>query len=377
VAIVSAGREAVIRSPQQVDVRAAPADAELAPGEARVRSIVVGICGSDVHAYRGVHPFIDLPVVPGHEVAGVVDEVADDVTGLTAGTRVLLEANLVDGTCRYCRAGVYNQCEHLVVVGCQTSGAMADRFVVPADKLLRIPDDVSDDDAAIVEPLSSGTHAIRLAGGVDGKRVAVLGTGTIGLLTIAAAKASGAATIATTDLVPENRQRALAMGADAAIDPLAGSRPEVADTLRDALGERPDVTFDCVAVQPTVDLAVDLAQRGGTVVVLGVPTDQRSVALPLVQDREIRIQGSAMYVRRDVERALEIVQEGGVDVAHLITGRFSLDRAAEAFAAAASTEHVKVQVYVGEPNNGTAGSNAASATSDRSRASSDAASGSS
>jgi 2-desacetyl-2-hydroxyethyl bacteriochlorophyllide A dehydrogenase len=376
VAIVTT-REAVIEAPERVVVRTTPPGATLGPGEARVRSVVVGICGSDVHAYRGVHPFIDLPVVPGHEVVGIVENVGADVRDLVPGTRVLLEANVVDGTCRYCRAGVYNQCEHLLVVGCQMPGAMADRFVVPAAKLIPVPDDVADDDAAIVEPLASGTHAIRLADGVEGKRVAVLGTGTIGLLTVAAARASGASTIATTDLVGANRERALAMGADAAIDPTAGSQAEVADALRDALGERPDVTFDCVAVQATVDLAVDLAQRGGTVLVLGVPTDRRSVALPLVQDREIRLQGSAMYVRRDVERALEIVRAGGVDIRHLVTGRFSLDDAAEAFAAAATTEHVKVQVYVGEPNNGTAGANAGSATSERTRPSSDRASGSS
>jgi L-iditol 2-dehydrogenase len=315
--------------------------------------------------------------VPGHEIAGVVEQVGSDVDHLVAGTRVLLEANVVDGTCRYCRAGVYNQCEHLLVVGCQMPGAMADRFEVPAEKLIPIPDDVSDDDAAIVEPLSSGTHAIRLADGVEGKRVAVLGTGTIGLLTVAAARASGAAAIATTDLVSENRQRAVAMGADAAIDPLEGSDADVADAIRDALGERPDVTFDCVAVQATVDLAVDLAQRGGTVIVLGVPTDRRSVALPLVQDREIRIQGSAMYVRCDVERALEIVRAGGVDATHLITGRFAMNDAAQAFAAAASTEHVKVQVYAGEPNSDADASKSGAATSDLSRESNDLASGSS
>lgn len=374
---VVTGREVVIQAPEHVLVRDAPPEGTLSPGEARVRSIVVGICGSDLHAYRGVHPFIDLPVVPGHEVTGVVEGVGSDVRGLAPGTRVLLEANVVDGTCRYCRAGVYNQCEHLLVVGCQMPGAMADRFAVPADKLIAVPDDVSDDGAAIVEPLSSATHAIRLADGVEGKRVAVLGTGTIGLLTVAAARASGAAMIATTDLVPANRDRAIRMGADAAIDPLAGAQTDIADEVRDALGARPDVTFDCVAVQATVDLAVDLAQRGGTVIVLGVPTDRRSVALPLVQDREIRIQGSAMYVRRDVERALEIVRSGGVATEHLITGRFAIEDAAEAFAAAATTEHVKVQIYVDAPNNGTVGAKVGSATSDVSRASSDRASGSS
>jgi L-iditol 2-dehydrogenase len=344
-------REVVLSSPQHVEVRQADPPEPLASGEARVRPVVVGICGSDVHAYRGVHPFIDLPIVPGHEVVGVVDEIAPDVRTFLPGARVLLEANLVDGTCRYCRSGRYNQCEHLVVVGCQTRGAMADRLTVPADKLLPVPDDVSDDDAAIVEPLSSATHAIRLAGGVQGERVAVLGTGTIGLLTVLAARSSGAAAIATTDLIAANRRRSVAMGADQAVDPLDGTMEEIADRIRNILGGRPDVIFDCVAVQQTMDLAVELAQRGGTVVLLGVPTERRSVALPIVQDREIRIQGSAMYVREDVERALDIVRGGGLDIDTLETGRFGLDDAAAAFEAAASEDHVKVQVYVGSGSN--------------------------
>lgn len=342
----STDREIVIAGPRQVEVRASAGDrAPLAPGQARVRPVVVGICGSDVHAYHGVHPFIDLPVVPGHEVVGIVEEVAEDVVELSPGQRVLLEANLVDGTCPHCLAGRYNQCEHLIVVGCQTSGAMADHFVVPAEKLLAVPPEMSDDDAALVEPLASGTHAIRLAEGVEGRSVAVLGTGTIGLLTVAAARASGAASIASTDLLSSNRERAVALGADVALDPSNTPRSELAAQIQDVLGGRPDVTFDCVAVQETVDLAVELAQRGGTVVVLGVPTGERSVALPLVQDREVRIQGSAMYVREDVIRAMEIASSGALQAERIVTGRFGFPDAALAFEAAASTDHVKVQLY--------------------------------
>jgi threonine dehydrogenase-like Zn-dependent dehydrogenase len=100
-------------------------------GELRVRAQAVGICGSDLHAYADEHPFIDLPVVPGHEAAGVVDAVGAGVEGFAPGDAVLLEPNLVDGECLYCRGGRYNLCEHLRVVGCQTSGALADAFVAP------------------------------------------------------------------------------------------------------------------------------------------------------------------------------------------------------------------------------------------------------
>ncbi len=335
-------RQVLLAAPEQVELRTA-VEPDPAPGVARVRTSVVGVCGSDVHAYHGVHPFIDLPVVPGHEVVGTVEAVGDGVEEVVVGDRVTAEANLVDGTCRYCRSGHYNQCEQLKVLGCQTSGAMADLFSIPASRLHRLPPSVSDRDAALIEPLSSGTHALRLAGGVQGRTVAILGAGTIGLLCLSAALVSGADAVAVTDLRPGNRARARRIGAAAAIDP---SADRTVEDLEVALGGRPDVTVDCVGVQATVEQAVELAQRGGTIVVLGVPTGPVSLAMEYVQDREVRIQGSAMYVREDFVRAMDLVIAGAVTGDEIVTGSFPLDRAPEAFAAQAGTDHVKVHLQV-------------------------------
>jgi L-iditol 2-dehydrogenase len=338
-----ATRQVLLAAPERVELRTA-VEPDPAPGAVRVRTSVVGICGSDVHAYHGVHPFIDLPVVPGHEVVGIVEAVGDDVEEVAVGDRVTAEANIVDGTCRYCRSGHYNQCEQLKVLGCQTSGAMADLFSIPASRLHRLPSSVGDRDAALIEPLSSGTHALRLAGSVQGRTVAILGSGTIGLLCLSAAIASGADAVAVTDLRGANRARALRIGAVAAVDPAAGRTVE---DLEAALGGRPDVTVDCVALQTTADQAVELAQRGGTIVVLGVPTGPVSLAMQYVQDREVRIQGSAMYVREDFVRAMELVISGAVAGDEIVTGTFRLDRAPEAFAALAGSDHVKVHLVAG------------------------------
>src|SRR5947209_12073421 len=156
---------------------------EPAPDELRVRAEAVGICGSDLHAFAGEHPFIDLPVVPGHEAAGVVDAVGEGVKAFAPGDHVLLEPNLIDHHCLYCQTGRYNLCEHLQVVGCQTSGALADAFVAPAERFHRIPTGLTMAEAAMVEPLSTATHAVRVADGVRERTVAVLGAGSIGLLT--------------------------------------------------------------------------------------------------------------------------------------------------------------------------------------------------
>jgi 2-desacetyl-2-hydroxyethyl bacteriochlorophyllide A dehydrogenase len=324
-------RQVVLASPGELRIEDGPLP-EPAPGEVRVRAEAVGICGSDLHAFAGEHPFIDLPVVPGHEAAGVVDAVGAGVVTLAPGDAVLLEPNLVDHECLYCRSGRYNLCEHLEVVGCQTSGALADAFVAPAERFHRVPAGMSMAAAALVEPLSTATHAVGVAGGVAGRTVAVLGAGSIGLLTMLAARAGGAEAVAVTDPLADKRALALELGADVTVDP--ASHDAVAE-LRERLPWRPDVVFDCVSTQSSIDQAIKLALKGGTVVVEGVPRGPVSIPLHLIQDRELRLQGTAMYVRADVEAAIGLIAGGQIPVDRVVTQSFPLDQAAEAFRAAA------------------------------------------
>ncbi|MDA3629001.1 alcohol dehydrogenase catalytic domain-containing protein [Saccharopolyspora sp. WRP15-2] len=303
-------------------------------GEVLVRPVLVGICGSDTHAVAGEHPFIDLPYAPGHEAVGVVEAVGSGVSTCRPGDRVVLEPGLACGRCRRCAEGRYNICAELAVFGCQTDGAMSDLFTVAADRLHVLPDDVGDLAAALVEPLATPVHAVRRAGVRDGSRVVVLGAGPIGLLVVAAARAAGAAEIAVTDPMPDKRDRALRLGADLALP------PDRADEIAGGV----DVVFDCVATEPTVRQGIELLLKGGTFVVVGVPAGPVAVPLHLVQDREITVLGSLMYVREDVEAALRLVSRVPVD--ELVSAIFPLDRAAEAFAAAQDPGQVKVLVQV-------------------------------
>jgi 2-desacetyl-2-hydroxyethyl bacteriochlorophyllide A dehydrogenase len=311
------------------------------PHEALVRTSAVGICGSDLHALTGSHPFISLPFFPGHEVVGIVEAVGSEVTAVSPGDRVLAEANLVCGHCVYCRSQHYNLCSELKVLGCQTEGAMADLFTIPADRLHRAPEALDDSQAALVEPLSTATHAVRTAGDLNGGKVAVLGGGTVGLLCLMAALDAGADAVAVTDLQASKRSLAIRLGAAGAID---GGSPDAVDEVKEALGSRPDVTFDCVATQASITQAVALALKGGTVMVVGVPTADVVISLPLVQDREVRIQGSAMYVREDVVRAIDLMVREVVPSDRIVTLTLPLERAAEGFGKARSGEHVKVQL---------------------------------
>jgi 2-desacetyl-2-hydroxyethyl bacteriochlorophyllide A dehydrogenase len=324
-------RQVVLAAAGELRVEDGPTP-EPGPGELRVRAQAVGICGSDLHAFADQHPFIDLPVVPGHEAAGLVDAVGAGVDGFGVGDEVLLEPNLIDGSCLYCRSGRYNLCEHLAVVGCQTSGALAESFVAPAERFHHIPPGMSMNAAAMVEPLSTATHAVRIAEGVRGRTVAVLGAGSIGLLTVLAARAGGAAAIAVTDPVAAKRSLATDLGADLALDP---TRPDAVSQVREQLPWRPDVVFDCVSSQSSIDQAIALALKGGTVVVEGVPQGPVSIPLPLVQDRELRLQGTAMYVREDVSAAIDLITSGQVPADQLVSAVFAIEEAEKAFRAAA------------------------------------------
>ena len=333
-------RQLVISSPGVVELQEAETP-EPGPGEVQVLTKAVGICGSDLHALAGAHPFIALPCVPGHEVVGVIGKTGEGVTGLEAGMRVILEPNLVCGRCPYCRAGRYNICQQLKVVGCQTAGAMADAFTAPASRFHPVPDSLTDTQAALVEPLSTAVHAVRMAGQLAGADVAVLGGGTIGLLTLIAAIRAGARAVAVSEPRDSKRQRALRLGAAFCADPLMA---DPVPPIREALGGHADVTFDCVSSQASTGQAIRLAENGGTVMVVGVAAKDVTIPLPIIQDREIRLAGSAMYVREDVLRAIDLMTDGAVPAGELVTATLLLADGAQAFKRAASGDDVKVHL---------------------------------
>lgn len=219
---------------------------------------------------------------------------------------------------------------------------MADQFVIRADRLHLIPDDIGDLDAALIEPLSTPVHAGRLAGPLEGRAVAVLGAGTIGLLMLAVARWSGAAKVVVTDPLPAKREAALKLGADAVVDAMA---PDVSAQVRAALGESADVVFDCVAVRSTTLAAVDMALKGGTVVIVGVPAADFELPIRIMQDQQIRLQGSATYVPQDYATAIEIIGSRAVRAEDFITGQFPLEQAEQAFEASVSGEHIKVLIH--------------------------------
>ncbi len=335
-------RRVVVNSIDDIRVEATSAPTPSA-GEVLVRSTVVGICGSDMHAAHGRHPFMSLPFWPGHEVVGVVADVGEGVDAALRGRRVVIEPNLACGDCEQCAGGRYNICSTLDVFGCQTPGGMTDQFVIAADRVVALPDQLDDMWAALIEPLATPVHAVRRAGDLTGKRVVVLGAGPIGLFLTVAALDAGADCVVVADLLPTKRERAERLGAVGSFDP---TQPDAAARALELLGGQAHVVFDGVSRASTVALAIDVLGKGGKLMTVGVPAGETPIRLDLVQDRELEIYGNLMYVREDVEHAIDLLERRPFPIEEIVTATFSLDAAAEAFAASDDPEQVKVLITV-------------------------------
>jgi len=334
-------RRVVVSAVDTVDVVVEPVRAP-GVGEAVVALTLAGVCGSDKAGAQGLHAFFKPPYHPGHEVVGRVVDVGPDVEEVAPGDRVTVVPTLTCGTCKNCRAGRGNVCERLEFFGCgHPEGGMADYFTIRADRLFGVPDHFDDHRAALIEPMATPVHAVRIAGDVTERAVVILGGGTIGLLLLAAARDHGARRVVVTDPLAAKRALALEMGADVVIDPTDG---DVAGAVRRALVESADVVFDCVASEATLTSAVAMAAKGGTVVVVGGGRAPVSVPLPVIQEHEVRLQGAATYELEDYREAVRILDGGGVDPSRLVTSVFELDQASDAFTAVGDGREVKVLV---------------------------------
>ncbi|MCL2528365.1 MAG: alcohol dehydrogenase catalytic domain-containing protein, partial [Defluviitaleaceae bacterium] len=258
-----------------------------APGQAIIKIVRTGICGSDIHAYYEKHPFMPLPIVPGHEFSGIVTELGQGVCGVAAGDRVTVMPQLFCGECRNCKAGRYNICSSLQVIGCQVPGSAQEFLAVDASLILKLPESMSFDQGAMLEPVAVGIHACKRAGGVAGKRVVVQGAGTIGNLTAQAAKALGAESVLITDLSPSRLALAKSCGIDHAVN-----AADLAEEINKLWGpDGADVFIECVGVTSTIEQAINIARKGTDIIVAGVFSDLSNVNMGLVQDKELSLIG--------------------------------------------------------------------------------------
>jgi L-iditol 2-dehydrogenase len=318
--------------PEHVELEEAPVP-KPQPGEALIHVKNVGICGSDIHAYYGKHPYIDLPIIQGHEFSGEIATLGSGVKGPPVGTRVTVVPMLHCRQCKNCRNGDYNRCAELKFIGCQTTGAMAEFVVVPEDKIIPLPDSIDDETGALIEPLAVGLHGANIGKVCQGSGVVIMGAGTIGLMTTLAVRALGASVILQTDLEDSKLAVASKLGADHTVNISNGSWQEA---MQQAFGrEGPDIMIECAGVPAAVQNAVKDAPRGCRIVLVGVyPEPQIPVNLGFVQDHELELRGVAGYTIREFRQAIDLVKAGKITVDNLkgiISARYPLKQAAEAY----------------------------------------------
>ncbi|MCX9150191.1 2,3-butanediol dehydrogenase [Pseudomonas sp. TB1-B1] len=327
-----------------------------APGVGQVELQVAycGICGSDLHEYQDgphsipqtePHPLSGCraPLTLGHEFCGVISAIGAGVTSLEIGDRVAVEPEYRCGECRYCREGSYNLCESMGFIGLMGDGGFAERALVPAYMLHRLPDGVSLRQAAVLEPAAVALHALRRSSLTPGDRCVVFGLGPIGLLLIMLARLRGVVDITAVDISPERLALAGEFGASRAIDAREGDL--AAAQLQE--GAAPDCVFEAAGSQTSLNAALTCLRKGGKLVLVGLMGEIRLDAFDLV-NRELSLIGSVGY--RDVyPELIALLADGSLDLARAVTRSVSLEHAVEHGFEALLSDKSQIKILV-NPN---------------------------
>jgi L-iditol 2-dehydrogenase len=302
------------------------------PRDVLLRVITAGICGSDLHYYtqgRIGDQVVGFPFCTGHECSAVVAEVGSEVTRFKPGDLVIVDPSVSCGTCDQCRLGQFNTCRKVRFLGCpgQLEGCLCELIVMP-EECCYSARGLTADQAALVEPLTIGHYAVQLSGGLEGKRIGILGSGPIGLSVLLSAQASGAAAVYVTDRLGYRLETARQRGVTWT------GNPDRTDIVADIIQREPlelDVVFECCGQQTAFDQAVELCKPMGRLVIVGIPEkDQTSFAV-----HDARRKGLAFVsVRRQnqcIDPVIGMIRDGRIKPDFMITHRFTLDRTAEAF----------------------------------------------
>ncbi len=335
----------------RIEERSMPA---LRPDHVLLRVNRAGICGSDVHYFTHGYCAAFVPTRPfilGHELVATVTAVGEGVHQPAIGTRVVANPARACGFCDYCRAGRGNLCPKTIMLGSAstnppTDGAFAEFLTVHASQCHLVPVEMSDGQAAMIEPLAVALHAVKRAGSVSAKRVLVAGAGPIGLLVAMTARAFGATPVVVSDLEPRRRETALRLWADAVLDPASATAP---DQVRELAGEGFDVAFEASGAPRALRQLLDWVRPGGSVVQIGT-LGVEDIPLPAnqVMVREIQLLGSFRYANVFGE-AIRLAASRRLNVDPLVSRVLPLSQASEALSLAAAKQDVlKVQVQIGE-----------------------------
>lgn len=303
------------------------------PGQVLVRVRSVGVCGSDVHYYTHMRigdQVVERPQIPGHEASGEVVELGEGVEGLQVGQRVALEPALFCGRCEFCTSGRPNICPNVRFHGTPPNdGLMCEFAVLEAEQCVPVPEALSFNEAAMLEPLQVTVHAANLVGTTPGETVAVVGCGAVGLGCMQMARIGGAGRIIATDRFDYRVELAAKLGAD---ETVCVDETDPVEAVKDLTGGRgADLVFECTNKAAGAPQAYEIAAIGGRVALVGIPEEDEIVLdAHTARRKELRVQ----YVRRSrhaARQAIGLVASGRMDVASWVTHTVPLEEAAGAF----------------------------------------------
>lgn len=328
----------VLTSPKELVVEERPVP-ECAPDEVLIRVASVGVCGSDVHYYKEgrIGDFVvDAPLILGHEVSGTIVATGRDVPSSRIGERVAVEPQRPCRVCRFCKSGRYNLCPKMEFYATPPiDGAFCEYVTIQADFAFPVPDSVSDDAAALVEPLSVGIAAAQKGGVTPGSTVLIAGGGPIGIIAAQVARAFGAVEVVVTDINPTRRALALRYGATSAVDPASEPLDVEADVFIDASG----------AVPAIVD-GIAHVRAGGSAILVG-SADTIPLSVPVVAMREVNVTGTFRYTNT-WPIGIQMVADGKVELDSLVTHVYGLEQVEEALTAENSPTALKRVVRPGQ-----------------------------
>ncbi|WP_433958241.1 2,3-butanediol dehydrogenase [Cytobacillus horneckiae] len=300
---------------------------KVASNQIKVKVEWAGICGSDLHAYlhglsMNAHPITGEkpPFALGHEFSGTIVEVGEGITRHQVGERVAIEPLIYCGDCYACKRGFYNQCSQVGFVGLNRAGGFAEYAIVDENMVHVLPDNVSFEEGALVEPTAVSFYAVRESKLKAGDSVAIFGAGPIGLLTLLSAKAAGATQIIVVDLSEERLKKAKDLGATTIIE---GNRDDIVDTILNLTNGGVSVAYECAGVQPTMTNAVASVKQGGQVMAIAVFTKPVSIDMGQVMFKAANVTSTLAY-RHVFPEVIDMISTRRLDVTKVITKKIEL-----------------------------------------------------
>ena len=322
-------RQAIMLSPGVIEYRDIAEPGKLKENEILLRIKKIGVCGSDIHVFHGKHPATPYPVVQGHEYSAVVEAVGQNVTRVRPGMKATARPQLVCGECGPCKRGQYTACQKLKVQGFQAPGVAQDLFVVPEDRIVPIPDTMTLEQGAMIEPAAVGAHSTGRASGLKGKNVVVSGAGTIGNLVAQFALARGAAKVLITDISDYRLNIARQCGIEGTLNVKDLTFEEGVKTYFGDEGFQ--VGFEAAGVQSSLDVLMQFVEKGGEIVILGVYSQNPVVNMFYLGEHELNVFGSMMYRHEDYEAAVEMIASGKIITAPLLSISFPFSKYLDAY----------------------------------------------